>query len=102
MRHSFPHFFLFKIKHYPITRKEQNEKPFFFVSKIQNTFFDFDKSQIFSNFNEVIRFINTQEGKHLFKIFLIENHNTRVSCFIMNLQKEIREQKCHFTCPKFG
>ena len=65
MRHSFPHFFYSKIN-YPITRKEQNEKTFFlyFFSKIQNTFFDFDKSQIFSNFNEVIRFINTQEGKN--------------------------------------
>ena len=48
------------------------KNPIFFVffSKIQNTFFDFDKSQIFSNFNEVIRFINTQEGKKNFKIFL--------------------------------
>ena len=40
-------FFYSKIN-YPITRKEQNEKTFFCIfSKIQNTFFDFDKSQIF-------------------------------------------------------
>ena len=39
-------FFYSKIN-YPITRKEQNENPFF--SRIQNTFFGFDKSQIFES-----------------------------------------------------
>ena len=47
----------------------------------------------FSNFNEVIRFINTQEGKHFFKIFfLIENHNTRVSALLTTCKRNIRTE----------
>ena len=73
MRHSFPHFFYSKMN-CPITRKEQNEKPFFlyFFQRFKTHFFDFDKSQFFSNFNEVIRFINTQEGKHFFQNFFFD------------------------------
>ena len=88
MRHSFPQFFLFKNKlsYYEKGTKWTNLF-FVFFSKIQNTFFDFDKSQIFSNFNEVIRFINTQEGKHFFKIFDRKPQHTCI-CFINNLQKK--------------
>ena len=43
--------FLFKIKYYPITRKEQNEKLFFlyFFQEFKTHFFGFDKSQIFES-----------------------------------------------------
>ena len=43
-------FFLFKIKHYPITRKEQNEKLFFRIFfRNSKHIFCFDKSQIFES-----------------------------------------------------
>ena len=89
MRHSFPHFFYSKIN-YPITRKEQNEQTFFvFFQRFKTHFFDFDKSQ-FLGPNHVIQFIDTKTKKHFFLIFLIENHNTRVSALLLTCKRNIR------------
>ena len=78
-------------KHHPTLGKKQNENYFFvFFSEIKNTFFCFDKSQIFSNFNEVIKFIDTKTGKHFFQPFLIENHNTRASALLITGKRNLR------------
>ena len=65
-------FFLFfssfiQSKHHPTLRKNRMRNYLFvFFSEIENTFFCFDKSQIFSNFNDVMKFINTKIGKYFF------------------------------------
>ena len=80
-------FFLFKIKYHPISRKRQNEKPFFvFLSKIQNTFF-WQVRKNFLNPNDVIKFINTKIGKPFFQFFLQKPQHTCI-CFIINQQKK--------------
>ena len=65
MRHSFPHFFYSEIN-YPITRKEQNENPFFQGFK---THFLVLTRVKFSSLNNTIKFINTKTRKRFFSIF---------------------------------
>ena len=94
--------FLFKIKHYPITRKKQNEKPFFlYFSEIQNTFFCFDKSQIFRVLMTLWNLL-TQKQENFFFNFSLQKITTHVHLLYYQPAKEIWEQKCPFRCPKFG
>ena len=87
-------FFLFKIKHYPITRKKQNGKPFFCIfSKIKNIIFVLTKVKFFNN---TIEFTNTKQG--FFNFFHKKSRHTCIY-FIINLQKKLWEQRCLFTCP---
>ena len=79
------------MKHYPIARKKWNEKLFFCIfSEIGNTFFWFDKGQIFSNFNEVIKFIDKKTRKPFFQLFLTENHNTSISPLLTTCKKKYK------------
>ena len=90
--------FLFKTKYHPISRQKQNEKLFFciFFSGSQNThFFLTSQKEFLRILNDVIKFINTKIRKLIFSIFFFSYrkiHNTCI-CFIINLQKEILEQR---------
>ena len=82
------HFFYSKVKHYPITRKEQNEKLFFCIfSRIQNTFFWFWQE---SNLRILLTSCNllTQKEKLLFSFFFLQKNHDTCTCFIINLQKK--------------
>ena len=63
---------LFKVKHYPITKKKWNEKTIFFVFFFQKfkTYFLFWQKSKFLNLNDIMKFIN-RTGKPFFS-FLTE------------------------------
>ena len=96
--HSFSQFF---VKHHPITRKKQNEKLFFvFFHEFKTHFFVFTWVK-FSSPNDIMKFINTKTRK-LFFWFFLQKTITHMYLLYYQPTKEILEQRCLFTCPKFG
>ena len=70
-----------KIKYHSISRKKQNVKPFLYFFKNSKHIFLTSHKEVFSNPNDVVKFISTKKGK-LFSIFfffflvnfIIESH----------------------------
>ena len=79
-------------------KKTEWETIFFIFFLKFKTHFLYWQESIFLNLNNAIKFINKKTRSFL---FYKKSQHTCI-CFIMNLQKEIREQKCLFTYPKFG
>ena len=100
--HSFFDFrlfiFLFKIEYYPITRKEQNEKLFFFCIFFKNSkhiFLVLTKVK-FSSPNDVMKFIDTKRKTFFFHFFLTEK-SRHVYLLYYQPAQEMLEQICLFT-----
>ena len=83
--------------------EKETEWKTLFLSFFKNLNTFFDKSErIFRILMTVMKFINTKTGKPFFFKFSYRKPQHACIYFIMNLQKEIREQRCLFPCPKFG
>ena len=91
IRHSFPHFFYSKIN-YPITRKEQNKNYFLYFSQNSKHNILFWQESIFLSFNDVIKFINTQEENLFFEIFY--------GFVFINFSTSLGFEKFFLTCQK--
>ena len=61
---------------------------YFFFQKFKTHFFVLTRVN-FSNLNNVIKFNDTKTRK-LFLIFLIENHNARVSALLTTCKRDVR------------
>ena len=80
--------FLFKIKYYPITRKEQNEKPFFlyFFKNSKHIFLVLTIVK-FSGLNHVMQFIDIKTS---FSFFSYRKITTHVSALLSTCKRDIR------------
>ena len=87
--------FLFYSKWNTILLREKNGMKNYFLYFFGNWkhIFLFWQESNFSNFNEVMKFIDTTTRKRFFEnFFLTENHNTRVSALLTTCKRNIRTE----------